>query len=114
MENMEKTNKTIDFYNSKATQYFRNTVNVDMSDCCDMFLKYVVPGSIIIDIGAGSGRDIMCFKDRGYVVEGIDDSEEMCRLVAEYSGAEVSCEMMQDGIRKSNTTVFGQMHRCFI
>ena len=96
MINMEETNKTIEYYNINAAQYFSNTVNVDMSECCDRFLKYVVPGGRIIDIGAGSGRDIKYFKDRGYVVEGIDASEEMCRLAADYSGAEVSCERIQD------------------
>ena len=93
---MEETNKTIDYYNNNADQYFSDTVNVDMTECCDRFLKYVVPGGRIIDIGAGSGRDIKYFKDRGYVVEGIDASEEMCRLAADYSGAEVSCERIQD------------------
>lgn len=96
MKNMEETNKTIDYYNSNAAQYFSNTVNVDMSECCDRFIKYVVPGGRIIDIGAGSGRDIKYFKARGYVVEGIDASVEMCRLAADYSGAEVSCERIQD------------------
>ena len=93
---MEETNKTIDYYNNNATQYFSNTVNVDMSECCERFLKYVVPGGRIIDIGAGSGRDIKYFKDRGYAVEGIDASEEMCRLAADYSGAEVICERIQE------------------
>ena len=74
------------------------TVNVDMSECCERFLKYVVPGGRIIDIGAGSGRDINYFKDRGYVVEGIDASEEMCRLAADYSGAEVNCDSIQDSV----------------
>ena len=96
MKNMEETNKTIDYYNSNAVQYFSNTLNVDMSECCDRFLKYIVPGGRIIDIGAGSGRDIKYFKDRGYVVEGIDASEEMCRLAANYSGVKVSCERIQD------------------
>lgn len=93
---MEEINKTIDYYNSNAAQYFSNTVSVDMSECCDRFLKYVVPGGRIIDIGAGSGRDIKFFKDRGYVVEGIDASEKMCRLAADYSGTEVTSERIQD------------------
>ena len=96
MINMEETNKTIDYYNSNAVQYFSNTVNVDLSECCDRFLKYVVPGGRIVDIGAGSGRDIKYFKDRGYVVEGIDASEEMCRLATDYSGIEVICERIQN------------------
>lgn len=96
MRNMEETNTTIDYYNCNADQYFNNTVNVDMSECCDRFLEYIVPGGRIIDIGAGSGRDIKYFKDRGYVVEGLDASEEMCRLASDYSEVEVICERIQD------------------
>lgn len=96
MKSMEETNTTISYYNRNADQYFNNTVNVDMSECCDRFLKYVVPGGKIIDIGAGSGRDIKYFKDRGFVAEGIDASEEMCRLATEYTGVEVRCEKIQD------------------
>lgn len=71
---MEETNKTIDYYNGNAAQYFGNTVNADMLECGERFLKYVVPGGRIIDVGAGSGRGIKCFKDSGYIVEGIDAS----------------------------------------
>lgn len=93
---MKVTNKTIDYYNSNAAQYFSDTVNVDMTECCDRFLKYVVPGGRIIDIGAGSGRDIKYFKDKEYTSEGIDASKEMCRLATEYTGIVVRCERIQD------------------
>ncbi len=68
MINMVETNKTIDYYNSNVAQYFCNTVNVDMSECCERLLKHVVPGGRIMDIGAGSGRDVKYFKDREYAV----------------------------------------------
>ena len=55
---MKEMNSTIDYYNNNANQYFSNTVNVDMSESCDKFLKYVILCGRIIDIGAGSGRDI--------------------------------------------------------
>lgn len=96
MRSMEETNSTVSYYNDNADQYFKKTVNVDMSACYDRFLKYVVPGGRIIDIGAGSGRDIKFFKDRGYFIEGIDASDEMCRLASEYTGIEVRCEKIQD------------------
>lgn len=102
MKNIEEANTTIDYYNSNANQYFSNTVNVDMSECCDRFLKYVVPGGRIIDIGDGSGRDIKYFRDRGFNVEGIDASEEMCRLASEYTGVEVQCERIQEWNSQKN------------
>lgn len=96
MRNMEETNTIIDYYNRNADQYFNNTVNVDMSECCDRFLKYIVPGGRIIDIGAGSGRDTKYFKHRGFDIEAIDASEEMCKLASDYTGVEVRCEKIQD------------------
>lgn len=93
---MEETNTTIGYYNRNADRYFNNTVAVDMSECCDRFLKNIVSGGRIIDIGAGSGRDIRYFKDRGYTVDGIDASEEMCLLASDYTGIEVRCEKIQD------------------
>lgn len=48
-----------------------------MSACCGRFLKYVVSGSKIIDIGTGSNRDIKYFEDRGSVAEGINASERL-------------------------------------
>lgn len=72
MRSMEGNNTTVGYYNDNAEQYFKKNVNVDMSACCDRFLEYVVPSGRIIDIGAGNDRDIKYFKDRGYVVEGID------------------------------------------
>lgn len=71
---MEETNTTIGYYGRNAEQYFNSTVNVNMSEYCDRFIEYIVPGGRIINIGAGSGRDIKYFKDRDFVVEGIDAS----------------------------------------
>lgn len=91
-------NKTIVYYDNRAQQYFESTVNIDMSVNCDRFLHYVKPGGMIIDIGAGSGRDILYFKNKGYRVEGIDAAHEMCRLASEYTGVPVICCKIQEWI----------------
>ena len=88
-------NKTIAYYDNWAQQYFESTVNADMSVNCDKFLQYVKPGGVIIDIGAGSGRDILYFMSKGYQVEGIDAAPEMCRLASEYTGVPVICCKIQ-------------------
>ena len=66
-----RNNSTINYYNLHAKEYFETTVNTDVSECCERFLKYLTPGDSIIDIGAGSGRDIHFFQSRGYIVDGI-------------------------------------------
>lgn len=87
---------TVDFYDSHASAYFNSTVGVEMAECCERFLKYLSPGDNIIDVGAGSGRDIRYFLNRGYVVEGIDASSELCKLASEYTGVDVQCQTIQD------------------
>ncbi len=96
MDRKEERDRTIRYYDHNAEQYFRDTVHIDMSSCHDMFLRYVVPGGTIVDVGAGSGRDMKCFREKGFRVEGIDASAELCRLASSYAGAEVRCVRIQD------------------
>lgn len=95
MPNINNT-ATIDFYNSHAKTYFDSTVDADMSKCYERFLKYLMPGDNIIDVGAGSGRDIRYFLDCGYKVEGIDASSELCKLASEYTGVAVQCRTIKE------------------
>ena len=82
-------NKTIDYYNNNAKDYFDFTVNVDMSDHYGKFLKYLPDNTYILDVGCGSGRDSKYFKSQGYKVKAIDGSEKLCELASEYLGEEV-------------------------
>lgn len=87
--------KTIDFYNINAISYFNSTVRTDMSEAYNRFIKYMKPKGVIIDIGAGSGRDIKYFSEAGFKVHGIDASKELCRLSTEYTGILVECQTIQ-------------------
>lgn len=95
---MQNTNEasTINYYNSNAKSYFASTVDVDMSTCYDRFVKYLKPGDRVIDVGAGSGRDIKCFLKCGFEVEGIDASVELCKLASDYTGVKVKCNTIQE------------------
>ena len=87
---------TIAYYDRAAKEYFNQTVSVDMSEIAERFLEFVKPGGRIIDIGVGSGRDVLYFKEKGYQVEGIDASFELCKLASEYTGVEIKCEKVQN------------------
>lgn len=89
-------NKTIDFYNSHAIEYFENTVGGDMSVQISKFLSFVPAAGRILDCGCGSGRDSKTFLDLGYDVTGIDGSEKLCRLAADYTGRAVICKDFSD------------------
>lgn len=93
MKNIE--DKTIEFYEKNSNNYFKSTLSADMSEAYNRFITYVKPDGVIIDLGMGSGRDIKYFMQEGFVVHGIDASEELCRLAIEYTGAIIQCQTIQ-------------------
>ena len=88
--------KTLEYYNKKAHEFVNNTVSVNFTDTQDLFLEYLPENGCIIDFGCGSGRDTKYFKDKGYKIEAIDGSEELCQIASEYSGIKVECMLFQD------------------
>lgn len=77
---------SIEYYDNNAREYYEATVNADMSDACDRFLKYVIQGGRILDAGCGSGRDSLYFIRRGYDVVSIDGSQEMVEFSSRLTG----------------------------
>lgn len=82
---------TLDYYNDNVESYFITSLNADMNLIYERFLKYLSDNSFILDFGCGSGRDSKYFIDKGYKVESIDGSEELCKLASEYIHQEVKC-----------------------
>ncbi len=52
--------------------------------------------AVILDFGCGSGRDTKYFLDKGYQVEAIDGSEELCIRASEYTGITVKHMYFQE------------------
>lgn len=86
-----KMNQTIDYYNENADKFYENTVNADMSEQYQHFLKFLNQGTKILDLGCGSGRDSKYFIDNGYMVTAIDGSEKLCEKASHLIGQEVKC-----------------------
>ena len=82
----QKTNRTIEYYNTNADRYSEVTRKADMSDIYKRFEEHLKPGSRILDLGCGSGRDSKYFLDKGYKVVSLDASEAMCRKTQELTG----------------------------
>jgi|GEM_PF-106562 len=82
----KNTNRTIEYYNKYADRYSEVTRNADMSDIYERFEEHLKPGSRILDLGCGSGRDSKYFLDKGYKVVSLDASEAMCRKTQELTG----------------------------
>ena len=71
------------YYDINAKEYIESTINCDMSFHYQKFLKYLPKTGKILDIGFGSGRDMIYFKSLGYDVEGIDTSIEFVKNMKE-------------------------------
>lgn len=84
-------NQTIDYYNTNAKKFNNDTVAVEFSEVQNRFTSYLKEGAHILDFGCGSGRDSLAFQKKGYDVDAIDGSEEMCKLASKLIGKEVQC-----------------------
>ena len=82
-------NSTLEYYDHNAEQFFKTTAEVDFTGTQDRFLWYLEPGSRILDLGCGSGRDTRYFLEKGYQVDATDGSAEICRLASGYTGIPV-------------------------
>lgn len=72
-----------------AEAFAAGTVNICFRAIQDLFLEYVPQGGRILDFGCGSGRDTKYFLGRGYRVDAVDGSGELCRIVGAYTGIPV-------------------------
>lgn len=82
---------TLDYYNNKTEDFYESTIIADVSALYDRFLKYIPPRGKILDLGCGSGRDTKEFLNKGYIVEAIDGSSELCKKASNYTGINVKC-----------------------
>ena len=77
---------SIEYYNKHAAEYFQKTVDIDMQEHWDAFMKLLPEGASILDLGCGSGRDSAYFLSCGYDVTLLDASKEMCNLASIHTG----------------------------
>ena len=59
------------YYSEHYNEYIDSTMHTDMSHIYAIF-EPLLKGKRILDVGFGSGRDMLYFKSKGYEVMGID------------------------------------------
>ena len=74
--------ETREFYDGDPQGYSDNTVECDVSDILGRFASHLNPGSRVLDLGCGSGRDTIALRSMGFSVVPVDGSQGMC-LTAE-------------------------------
>lgn len=93
---MQKSNSTIEYYNKYAHKFVEGTVDVEFQSMQNKFLSKLEKGAKILDFGCGSGRDTKYFLDKGFLVEAIDGSEELCKIASAYTGIKVKQMLFQE------------------
>ncbi len=89
-------NYTLDYYNKKAEEFTKSTVDVEFTATQDRFLSKLPEKSTILDFGCGTGRDTKYFLEKGHDVIATDGSEEMCKYASDLTGIPIKLELFQE------------------
>ncbi|TCM62812.1 methyltransferase family protein [Acinetobacter calcoaceticus] len=89
-------NTTLKYYNNNADLFYENTAHVDMGSLYAAFLGYLPQHAKILDLGCGSGRDTLYFKNQGHHVAAIDYAEELVARARALSGVDVAVASFYD------------------
>ena len=99
---MADIDKTLKYYNENAQSFASGTVSVKFTEVQDKFLEKLNLDAYILDFGCGAGRDTKYFLSRGYQVDAVDGSEQLCRIASEYTGIKVQHMLFQE-LSEKNT-----------
>jgi cyclopropane fatty-acyl-phospholipid synthase-like methyltransferase len=89
-------NATLDFYNKNANDFAAGTQSVDFKQTQERFANKLIAGGRILDFGCGSGRDTKFFMERGFSVDAVDGSENICKIASAFTGITVKKMLFQE------------------
>jgi len=78
-----------DFYQQQCDAYHRRTVNIDPSSFLKPLIHHIASGAKVIDVGCGSGRDVLWLKKHGFKVKGFERSPGLADLARRHAGCAV-------------------------
>ena len=81
--------RTIEYYNKNAESFTAGTIAVEFTSTQDKFLKLFSNGAFVLDFGCGSGRDTKYFLSKGFQVDPVDGSAELCKIAEKNAGIPV-------------------------
>lgn len=87
---------TLNYYDANAIKFVNETINVDFEDVQKKFITKLPSKAYILDFGCGSGRDTKYFLEKGFKVNAIDGSLELCILASKFTGIDVKHLYFQD------------------
>ena len=96
--------ETLEYYNINAVNFVHGTVDVDFQEIRERFLVHIPPQGRILDFGCSSGKDAKYFHDRGFDVDAVDGSDELCKLACA-SNLHLSSSELRDVFLKMITAL---------
>ncbi|MEN8246559.1 MAG: class I SAM-dependent methyltransferase [Thermodesulfobacteriota bacterium] len=78
-----------DYYQKHYKAYCQKTFSIDPSSFLEPLRKHLEPGCTILDIGCGSGRDMLWLKNHGFSVSGFERSAGLAALARQNTGSNV-------------------------
>lgn len=102
--------KTIDYYNQYAEEFSQATLHLDMETLYHPFLADLLDIARILDVGCGSGRDTLAFKNKGYQVDAIDYSEKLVKKSTRLIELRQCYSSL--GLLRRNSLVWLRSYRC--
>ena len=89
------TDRTLDYYNKRAEEFWEGTRDHDVSQNIAALLRYIEgePPFTILDFGCGPGRDLKVFAELGHVAIGLEGATQFAVMARAHSG----CKVWQQG-----------------
>jgi SAM-dependent methyltransferase len=78
-----------DFYQTNFKRYYSETFLIDPTDFLGPLLKYLPAGASVLDIGCGSGRDLLWLRNNGFQAKGFERATNLAELARQSSGCPV-------------------------
>ena len=78
-----------DYYQKKYKAYHEKTFSIDPTSFLDPLTQRLPADAFILDVGCGSGRDLLWMKNRGFEVLGFERSPGLAELARDNAECEV-------------------------